>query len=142
MIGRRGAYLLFKSVLNIAIGLSYLFSVHVSQAYGAFGFLHMLDLPFWVLGIPWILTALPAIWCAFIRLPHTDKWGFESLMVAPVAWSLIYFMGDILGTQPHGWFLGVVFLGLAGATYTVSGMVSPTELPAHKAIEEAKNDVS
>lgn len=131
MIGRRGAYLLLMAAVHVSIGLSYLTVSHSIMAYGAFGFLNLLGLPLWTLGIPWVLSALPAIWCAFIRLPHTDRQGFQSLIVVQVAWAIIYLLGDLVGTQPHGWFLGVVFAGLAGATYVVSGMLSPSDMPHH-----------
>lgn len=120
--GRRGAYLLFKSAIFVGIGLLYIVPTATTGTERSLAFLLALGLPVWAAGIPWLAAATIGIAGAFTR--GRDHWAFAALTAVAAMWTIVYLIGWIVGASPRGHFLALVFGMLAGATYTVAGMLS------------------
>jgi len=136
--GHRGRYLVFKGLLFIVIGMSYLLPAPTSGTERSLDFLLRLGLPIAIAGIPWILAGGAAIVGAFRSPPGRDGWAFQLLALLAVGWASIYFFSWVFGPSTRGWFLAVVFLAIAGSTYTVASMISVDQV---RVVERAQGEV-
>lgn len=122
--GRRGRYLSFKGVLYIIFGVGFLFPVATEGTERSLAFVVNLGIPVNLTGVPWVAVGIAALVGAFRSPPGRDGWAFVLLTMMSTAWAVVYFVGFFLGENPRGWWLGFVFVALAGGTYTVAGMVA------------------
>ncbi len=123
--GRRGAYLLFKGLLYVFIGLAYLVPTPTPGTQRSLAFLLELQIPFWLIGLGWVVGGLLGACGAFFR--H-DGWAFSTLAAVATAWTLVYLASWAIGESPRGYFLALPFAAIAGATIIVAGMMSAGEI--------------
>lgn len=120
-VGRRGAYLLFLSLLDFVIGYG-LFQpapLGLSQQVVYGPFLDIMPLNVW--GWWWlgtgVLAAVAAVW------HEARPYAFSAASLIKVAWAIGYLYGWIEGLPAfsRGYYSAAIFLAFAGLTLTVSG---------------------
>jgi hypothetical protein len=127
--GKRGQFLLPLGVLHIVFGAAYIFPETTASTARSVGFLIAWGIPVWVAGIPWIVSGLAAVAAAFVKAPPgRDGWGFQALASVEAAWAGVFGFSWAIGVHPRGWLWSLVFVALAWAVLTVSGMVDPRRL--------------
>lgn len=127
--GKRGQFLLPLGVLHVIFGAAYVFPETTASTARSVGFLIAWGIPVWVAGLPWILSGFAAVGAAFVKAPPgRDGWGFQALSSVEAMWAGVFLFSSALGYAPRGWVWAMLFIALAWAVLTVSGMVDPRRL--------------
>jgi hypothetical protein len=127
--GRRGAYLLTKSIMYVGIGISYaLPSAPTDGTLRSLSFVLAYGIPLWVLGVIWIVAGVVSCTGAFVKENGKDGWAFMILAATAAIWTFAYLLGFFLGDSQRGYFLAIIWAAIGTATVIVSGMVSASDL--------------
>lgn len=127
--GKRGQFLLPLGVLHVIFGAAYVFPETPASTARSVGFLLALGIPVWVAGLPWILSGFAAAAAAFVAAPPgRDGWGFQALSSIEAMWAGVFLFSWAIGDNPRGWVWTLLFIALAWAVLTVSGMVDPRRM--------------
>jgi len=108
-IGRRGTFLLFLAVLDLAYGYSLETSPLRDNS--------VLFLPLRVWTVAWYVTGVLCFGSAFAKL---DRIGFTVAAVLTTGWAGENFNAWLFGHEPRGWVAAVVFASFAATIVMVS----------------------
>jgi hypothetical protein len=114
-IGRRGAILLFLTVLDCSYGYAIIASKLPAQKAG------ILILPWAVWGWLWVATGLTCLVFAFRR---NDVPGYNVATALKTAWALAYLWAG-LKHLPLWWLSSVVWATFAAAVMVIAGWAEP-----------------
>jgi hypothetical protein len=114
-IGRRGAFLTFLVILDVALGYSLLTLTRAQQ-------LDNLLLPYAVWGWLWVAGAVNAALGVFRR---RDVLHYVIAAMIKVAWGSVETNIWLSGHRPHGWVAAAVWLSLALTVLVISGWPEP-----------------
>jgi hypothetical protein len=116
-VGRRGASLLFVSLLDIVYAVSLLTIPPESRGSPGIAFLELLlPLPVWA--AIWAAVGLTCMVQAFMV---SDRIAFAVASLLMVVWGTVYLLGWALGEIPRGFVSAVIWLGFAGWLAIISG---------------------
>jgi hypothetical protein len=123
-VGRRGAYLLVKSVIYAGHGVLYLL-VPPTPALAETLRLPLALAPLWVWGLAWTAAAAVAAGCAFRQGPRADRWGFQALIIMASTWAGCYLAAALVGfntaTFARGAVGALLYAALGGTVLVVAG---------------------
>lgn len=127
-IGRRGAYLLVKSVMFAVHGILFITLPLTSSLRSTLTLpLAIAPLPFW--GCVWFTAGLVAGFSAFQPSPAKDRWGFLVLITVASFWAVSYTWSAIAGFNAGAFGRGLIgaalYASLAGVIVVVSGWNEP-----------------
>lgn len=130
-VGRRGAYLLLKSLMYVGHGAAFLLAPSTPVMRSSLSVaLTIAPLKAW--GVLWLAAGLVAAWSAFARGPREDRWGFYALITMATTWAAFYLAAAITGTGTgfaRGAIGAMLYLSLAGVILIVSGWPEPARDP-------------
>ena len=118
--GRRGAFLAFLTVLDLAYGYSLLVTPAAQRV------LNLL-LPWEAWGAIWIATGV--LCAAGIFVFGWDRWAFPAAAALKVVWAGLFAEVWIAQAYPLGWVSVVVWLAFAGVVLIISGWPEEIRLP-------------
>lgn len=117
-IGRRGAFLAFLALLDVAYGYSLLEATAAQR--------RMLDLL-----LPWlawcvIWLAVGAVCAAGVFLPTgADRYAFGCAALLKAVWAAVFIRVWLFDHVPRGWVSVLIWLIFAGAVLVVSDWAEP-----------------
>lgn len=114
-IGRRGCYLLFLAMLDVAIAYSMTPFKAVSQLPAYRYFTGYLPLQVWA-GV-WLVVGLV---CAAQAFARRDHFGFAAAALLKLVWAALYLAAWTSAGIPRGWVGAVVWLGFGGITAIIA----------------------
>lgn len=117
-VGRRGAFLAFLAILDLAYGYSLLATTGPQR-------LVNLLLPWQVWGWIWIAVGVVCLSGVPVRV---DRVQFAVAATVKAAWGLLYVHVWLIQGLPRGWVSVVVWLTFAFTVVVVSGWPEPTRL--------------
>lgn len=118
-IGRRGAALLFFTLLDVVYAAALLTApLPLTPQY--MWMTEIAPLPVWAAG--WAATA--AI-CALYAFRAYDTPAFVAAVALKVAWGLTTFFGWLAGQVDRGWVLTVIWLAFAAFVALIAGGIPP-----------------
>lgn len=118
-VGRRGAALLFFTVLDFAYGGSLLTMPRPYTPFYAW-MAHLAPLAVWA--AVWLLVGAACAWYAF-RL--YDSLGFTAAVALKVGWGLVSLLGWVAGSVTRGWVSSMIWLAFAAFVGLIAGGIPP-----------------
>jgi hypothetical protein len=113
--GRRGSFLAFLAILDLAYGYSLFYAPAGERVFDLF-------LPWQVWGIAWAAVGLL---CAARVLAARDRIAFTAAACIKAAWALLFADVWIFQHYPAGWVSVVVWAAFGGAVLIISGWPEP-----------------
>lgn len=128
-VGRRGAYLLIKSVVYLIHGWLYL-TESATPALRAALRMPLAVAPLRVWAAVWLAAGLVAAISAFARSPAADRWGFLALIAVGSFWAVSYGWAAVAGWSAGTFARGLLgfafYAAIAGVVVVVAGWREPT----------------
>ena len=109
--GRRGAFLAFLAILDLAYGYSLLATAAPQRAFD-------LLLPWQAWGAIWLAVGAA---CAAGIFARRDRVAFTAAAVLKAAWGLLFADVWLVQHYPRGWVAVAVWLAFAGAVLIIAG---------------------
>lgn len=131
-VGRRGGYLLIKSVVYLIHGWVYL-TIPATPPLRAALRMPLEVAPLAVWGAVWLAAGLAAAAAAFARDPGHDRWGFLALIAVGSFWAVSYLWASIGGWSVTAFARGLLgaafYAAIAGVVIVVAGWPEPPGRP-------------
>jgi hypothetical protein len=118
-VGRRGAALLFFSVLDITYAFGLYYPPETNNDFYAF----LGDvLPMWVWALLW---AAIGVCCLINAFRVRDRVGFAAAMFVKVLWGAVALMSFVIADVDRGWVSAAIWLTAAGWVAVISSWPEP-----------------
>lgn len=121
-VGRRGAFLLFLTLLDLIYGQALLFPTHDATAAPTYKFLAQVA-PLWAWGLLWITVGMACFVYAFRRY---DAPAYALAMFLKVLWALTFLLGWIFAGVDRGYLATVIWGAFAAILVLISGWPEPS----------------
>lgn len=115
-VGRRGAFLLFLTMLDGIYAFSLFFPGEGAIGSPAYRFLSAVA-PLYVWGLVWLIVG---VICGVYALKQNDALGYGAAMFLKVLWATIFLLGWLFGGVERGYLATVIW----GAFAAVIGLIS------------------
>jgi hypothetical protein len=120
-IGRRGCFLAFLVVLDLAYGLSLAKPVTAARQSPTVKYIAHI-FPLWVWAIIWLAVGVA---CAVGMFVRRDAFAFASAMALTVGWGAIFGAGWLLAGLERGWLTTVIWWSFAAVIALIASWPEP-----------------
>lgn len=127
LLGRRGAFLLFLTLLDWVYGYSLVFPTPDTFHNPAYIFLALI-VPLWVWGALWITVGTV---CAVFAFRRRDAPGYAGAMFLKILWAGIFFLGWAASAVPRGYLSTAIWGAFAAVVALIATWPDPTPNDGH-----------
>jgi hypothetical protein len=122
VIGRRGEFLLFLTLLDLLYGLSLLHPAPYAGQSPTIRFLiQVMPLPLW--GALWLVVGVTCLTGAFGR---RDRAAFAAAASLKVLWGSMFLIGWVAGVVERGWVASLIWLAFALFVVRIASWPEPS----------------
>lgn len=124
-VGRRGCFLGFLLILDLAYGLSLAAPVAAARQSATVKYIaHVF--PLWVWAALWLAVGVA---CAVGMFVRRDAFAFASAMALKVGWGALFGVGWLLAGLERGWLSTVIWWSFAAVIALISAWPEPPRRP-------------
>lgn len=120
-VGRRGAALLFFSMLDVIYAISLAFPPEEAKLSATFKFIQLIA-PLNAWAALWLAVGLICLVGAFL---FRDRWAFTAAMGLKTLWGVTFGLGWLLLDLERGYVSAIIWLAMAGWIYIISTWPEP-----------------